>query len=334
MDAKHKNHYKMYNFCCEPGRGYDHKIFYDRVERYPFKDHNTPPLETMVAFGNSVQAWLQQDPENVVNMHCKAGKGRAGLMSCITMIRTGVAQSAVEALEIYGNTRGSNKKGLTVTSQRKSVIFYEAGLSQVWGVHGNIGDVPAEILGEGQKSKFPIPEQPAINVLGVEVIGISKDFPIEKIRVKILKGTNFKPILLSEEVSTARETTTVHCNCAVQGNFKVIVEIHQGAWKGYKKMFELIHNTFFVDSTGKWFDFHLNQLDIKKKMQKKLGKEVVLRIKFTEEDKHRSSVVVNIAEHSHKQAEQELEFESNELTTEKSNKQYKALPMVEISNQH
>ena len=32
MDAKHKNHYKMYNFCCEPGRGYDHKIFYDRVE--------------------------------------------------------------------------------------------------------------------------------------------------------------------------------------------------------------------------------------------------------------------------------------------------------------
>ena len=168
-------------------------------------------------------------------------------MSCIAMIRTGVAQSAVEALEIYDNTRVSNKKGLTVTSQRKSVIFYEALWRQVWGVHGNIGDVPAEILGEGQKSKFPIPEQPAINVLGVEVIGISKDFPIEKIRVKILKGTNFKPILLSEEVSTARETTTVHCNCAVQGNFKVIVEIHQGAWKGYKKLFELIHNTFFVD---------------------------------------------------------------------------------------
>ena len=87
-------------------------------------------------------------------------------------------------------------------------------------------------------------------------------------------------------------------------------------------------------STGKWFDFHLNQLDIKKKIQKKLGKDVVLRIKFTEEDKHRGSVVIDIAEHSHKRAEQELEFESNELTTEKSNKQYKALPMVEISNQH
>ena len=83
LDTYHKNNYMMYNFCCEPGtplnnnahahkltnqptnrptdqptnhlagRGYDPKFFGGRVERYPFKDHNTPPLETMTAFCNS-----------------------------------------------------------------------------------------------------------------------------------------------------------------------------------------------------------------------------------------------------------------------------------------
>lgn len=94
LDEHHKDHYHLYNFCCEPGRGYSPSIFYGRVERYPFKDHNTPPLETMAAFANSVKFWLDQDPENVVSMHCKAGKGRAGLMSCVALVRTGFAQSA------------------------------------------------------------------------------------------------------------------------------------------------------------------------------------------------------------------------------------------------
>ena len=115
LDLKHPNNYKMYNFCCEPGRGYNADFFHGRVERYPFKDHNTPPLETVIAFANSAKRWLDENPEHVVNMHCKAGKGRAGLMSCILLIRTGEVQSAHEALDLYDNTRVTNKKGLTVT---------------------------------------------------------------------------------------------------------------------------------------------------------------------------------------------------------------------------
>ena len=93
LDTYHTNHYKVFNFCCEPGRGYDPDVYEGRVERYPFKDHNTPPLETMAAFANSAKHWLDQDPDNVVSMHCKAGKGRAGLMSCVLLIRAGVCQS-------------------------------------------------------------------------------------------------------------------------------------------------------------------------------------------------------------------------------------------------
>ena len=37
LDSRHHDQYKMYNFCCEPGRGYDAAVYHGRVERYPFK---------------------------------------------------------------------------------------------------------------------------------------------------------------------------------------------------------------------------------------------------------------------------------------------------------
>ena len=160
-----------------------------RVERYPFKDHNTPPLQTLVAFGNSVQAWLEADPANVVSMHCKAGKGRAGLMSCVAMIRSGFKQNALEALDHYDRERVSNNRGLTVTSQRKWVCFYEALWRTCWGVTGNIGDVPAEAVGT-IPTKFPIPIEPRVRVLGIEVLGINEGFPLQNIRVQVFKVRN------------------------------------------------------------------------------------------------------------------------------------------------
>jgi phosphatidylinositol-3,4,5-trisphosphate 3-phosphatase/dual-specificity protein phosphatase PTEN len=54
-------------------------------------------------------------------MHCKAGKGRAGLMCCVLLLRAGVVNSAAEAFKKYDATRVTNNKGLTVTSQRKYV---------------------------------------------------------------------------------------------------------------------------------------------------------------------------------------------------------------------
>ena len=71
------------------------------MERYPFRDHGVPPLATMSEFCNSAKAWLDADEENVVSLHCKAGKGRAGIMTCCLLVRLGFKPNAVEAMTYY-----------------------------------------------------------------------------------------------------------------------------------------------------------------------------------------------------------------------------------------
>lgn len=242
LDTYHKDQYKMYNFCCEYGRGYDPAIFYGRVERYPFKDHNTPPLETMVAFANSAKAWLEEDPKHVVNMHCKAGKGRAGLMSCVLLVRVGAAQSAKEALDLYDRERVTNNKGLTVTSQRKFVMLYEMIWRQYWKVTSNIGDITAE----EEKRRFTVPEQPERALYGVELMGVPEKKKYDSLRVQVYVISNFLPKKICDTSKIKSEGMLVPAECALKGSFKIVITGKTGLG-GYKKVVELLHNTLFMD---------------------------------------------------------------------------------------
>jgi hypothetical protein len=57
------------------------------VGHYPFDDHNAPPITTFAAFCTDAEAWLNADSKNVCAVHCKAGKGRTGVMICAYMVR-------------------------------------------------------------------------------------------------------------------------------------------------------------------------------------------------------------------------------------------------------
>ena len=51
----------------------------------------------VVEFCKDVDKFLKSDPENVVSIHCKAGKGRTGLMiSCFLLYNAYRNNSAVE----------------------------------------------------------------------------------------------------------------------------------------------------------------------------------------------------------------------------------------------
>ncbi|CAM9495881.1 unnamed protein product, partial [Laminaria digitata] len=104
LDKYHFDRYKVYNFACDlaqmtPPTDGEHRAD-SRVESYPFTDDTCPPLESVVDFCENAKAWLDAHEENVVSLHCKAEKGRAGIMAACLMVRMGeTAQIAVASYD-------------------------------------------------------------------------------------------------------------------------------------------------------------------------------------------------------------------------------------------
>ncbi|EFJ08336.1 hypothetical protein SELMODRAFT_132165, partial [Selaginella moellendorffii] len=135
LDVKHGSYYKVYNLCVECS--YDPGSFHGRVETFPFDDMHVPPLSLIQLFCESVEDWLLQDPRNVAVIHCKAGKGRTGLMVCAYLVYKGMP--AEEALQLYGSRRTYNNQGVTIPSQRRYVRYWSKIL--VFPSDGGVPDV-------------------------------------------------------------------------------------------------------------------------------------------------------------------------------------------------
>jgi phosphatidylinositol-3,4,5-trisphosphate 3-phosphatase/dual-specificity protein phosphatase PTEN len=98
--------------------------FFDETAEYTFKDHRAPQLSTVVDFCEDAYEYLSRDPENVVIVHCKAGKGRTGVMIASLLVRIGTAKDAAEAIKIYGDQRTLDGRGVTIPSQRRYVYYF------------------------------------------------------------------------------------------------------------------------------------------------------------------------------------------------------------------
>lgn len=123
FETRHPGRYRIYNLCSE--RAYDPADFCGRVARFPFDDHNPCMLEVIPRACADMHAWLAAHPDNVIAVHCKAGKGRTGLIIAAYLLHAGVRRSADAALKYFASKRTKDQQGVTIPSQMRFVHYYE-----------------------------------------------------------------------------------------------------------------------------------------------------------------------------------------------------------------
>ncbi|TYZ67136.1 hypothetical protein PybrP1_009698 [[Pythium] brassicae (nom. inval.)] len=122
FEQRHPQRYRIYNLCTE--RSYDKGKFHNRVVEFRFDDHCPPPVAMFLPFCQDVDAWLHEHPENVAAIHCKAGKGRTGVMICAYLLYTGAWKTADGAMQFFGAARSLKAQGVTIPSQRRFIAYF------------------------------------------------------------------------------------------------------------------------------------------------------------------------------------------------------------------
>uniref|UniRef100_A0A668SL52 Phosphatidylinositol-3,4,5-trisphosphate 3-phosphatase n=2 Tax=Oreochromis aureus TaxID=47969 RepID=A0A668SL52_OREAU len=241
LDTKHEGHYKVYNLCSE--KGYDPQFFHYRVERVFIDDHNVPSLEDMLKYTASVREWMSADPQNIIAIHCKGGKGRTGTMVCTWLIDSDQFESAQDSLEYFGERRtdksqSSKFQGVETPSQSRYVGYYE-------------------IMKNKLNRQLPPPKSLRIKSIRIHSIaGVGKgngsDF---KVKIVVRKDLVFECVCAKQEnctvfpdVGNNAAVISLQNGPVVEGDVKVMFESSAGLPKGYEDVpFYFWFNTSFIE---------------------------------------------------------------------------------------
>ncbi|KAF1740631.1 hypothetical protein MXB_4340 [Myxobolus squamalis] len=86
--------------------------------------YKVPSFGLIVSFCKSVKEFLSKSEDNVIVVHCKAGKGRTGLMICCYLLFSNTVTKPCDALQLFASKRTHNQKGVTIPSQRRYVHYF------------------------------------------------------------------------------------------------------------------------------------------------------------------------------------------------------------------
>ena len=132
LDKKHGAEWSIWEFRAE-GTGYPDSEVYNRVFHYPWPDHHPPPFAMIPIIMGSMKIWLhdpklseEERKKRVIVVHCKAGKGRSGTISCSYLISE-EGWTKEDALKRFTERRmkPSFGAGVSIPSQLRYVGYVE-----------------------------------------------------------------------------------------------------------------------------------------------------------------------------------------------------------------
>jgi len=99
-----------------------------KVALFPSLDHNPCSVKLLLEFCVDICLFLILNLDSVAAVHCKAGKGRTGVMICCYLVFSGLCKNTEEAVNYYGVMRTTNMKGVTIASQIRYIRYFETFL--------------------------------------------------------------------------------------------------------------------------------------------------------------------------------------------------------------
>ena len=122
LEEKHAGNYRIYNLT---GKDYNMTPFKKKVVTYQWEDHHSPTLYLLAQCCQDIHDFLEENRNNVIIVHCNAGKGRTGTLIACYLMFCGFCDTARDALAYYGYKRFTNGVGVENPSQRKYVYYFK-----------------------------------------------------------------------------------------------------------------------------------------------------------------------------------------------------------------
>ncbi|KFW72977.1 Tensin-3 [Pygoscelis adeliae] len=128
LKSKHGDNYLVLNLS---EKRYDLAKLNPKIMDVGWPDLHAPPLDKVCTICKAMESWLNSDPQRVVVIHCRGGKGRIGVVISSYMHFTNVSASADQALDRFAMKKFFDDKvsALMQPSQRRYVQFLSGLLS-------------------------------------------------------------------------------------------------------------------------------------------------------------------------------------------------------------
>ncbi|EKE39052.1 hypothetical protein ENUP19_0121G0155 [Entamoeba nuttalli] len=126
LNNNYFNNYMIWNLT---EKSYTSLEFNNRVQHVGFLDHHPPRFNHLLKIVGDIVDYVLECPKHIACVHCKAGRGRTGLVCSCVLLSLGKCGDAKKALELFARKRSKIMKGATSPPQIRYCYYFYYYLS-------------------------------------------------------------------------------------------------------------------------------------------------------------------------------------------------------------